>query len=383
MRWSKLVAGLGLVSFTTAQDILSFNGAGGNGEYLLANSGTAPVIWVDNSDAKAVQRTAKDVARDFGRVVGTNGTTTSDISSVNGKPVIIAGTIGQSSIIDDLIKQSKLDVSAIKGKWESYIIQVVQNPVSGIDKALVVAGSDRRAVIWGLFYLSETMGVSPWYYWADVPIKTKTSVWAVANARKIQGSPSVKWRGIFINNENPSLLAWSTKFMPEGPYGSRLGDEFYGLVFELLLRLKANYMWPAMWGKMFYLDTSNAGQISDDYGIVMGTSHHEPMARSEKEQNTFMEGKWDWDTNQANVQQFMREGVRRGSNKETMYTVGMRGSGDAANPNLTPQTLEKIVAFQQQILREELNATNLYEVPQAWVLYTVGIFQQITHKEYK
>lgn len=139
----------------------------------------------------------------------------------------------------------------------------------------------------------------------------------------------------------------------------------------MMLRLKANYIWPAMWGKMFYLDTEDDGQISDDYGVVVGTSHHEPMARSEREQGLFMEWHWDWDTNRANVSQFMREGVQPASNKETLYTLGMRGEGDAENPALNPDTLEEIVQHQQELLKEELNITDLYEVPQTWVLYTV------------
>lgn len=370
MRLATAIVGLALAGLGASHDALVFDIDGDNGEYFLANSSHTPTIWTDPDDAKAVRRAADDLAVDFGRVTGRNGTRVSNLGGFQGGPLIIAGTIGGSRIIDRLIAEKKLDVSGIEGGWENYITGLVSSPAPGISKALIVAGTDRRGVIWGIYDISEAIGVSPWYWWTDVPAETKDSIW-VTNKSQIRHDPSIKWRGIFINNESPSLTTWAKDRFEKSDYGSFLTDGFYARVFELMLRLKANYIWPAMWGKAFYLDTKNYGFIAEDYGVVMGTSHHEPMARAEKEQQLFMDGIWDWDTNQEEVSKFMREGVRRASNKETLYTVGMRGSGDAGNPNLNPETLEEIIKYQQQLLTEELNVTDLYDVPQAWALYTV------------
>lgn len=280
-------------------------------------------------------------------------------------PVVIAGTIGNSRIVDSLVSENKLDVSEVEGQWEMYTSQVVENPVAGVSWALVIAGSDRRGTIYGLYDISEQMGVSPWYWWADVPIKTKEAVY-VSPSGKVQKSPSIKYRGFFINDESPALSTWVQK-----NFGGIFNSDFYRLVFELCLRLKGNYIWPAMWGKMFYVDDEKNGQLAQDYGIVMGTSHHEPMARSEKEQNTYLEGDWDWGDNQQNIKTFFTEGIERAKEWETYWTMGMRGSGDAASPTLTAPALEEIIRTQQSLLVSTLNHSNLLEVPQTWVLYKV------------
>ncbi|KAH7304110.1 hypothetical protein BKA65DRAFT_580887 [Rhexocercosporidium sp. MPI-PUGE-AT-0058] len=356
------------------QEFLAFDVSGGNDAYLIAKQGTGPVIYCANTESNAVKRTCKDFASDFGKVVGTNGTVLSSINATSG-PVIIAGTVGRSSLLDTLISRSKIDASSIIGKWESYIATGVSNPVPGVSKAVVIVGSDRRGTIFGMYEISQRMGVSPWYWWADVPIKTKQSI-SATGVTKIGGPPSVKWRGIFINDESPALSSWIVGRFPHGPTGSDFSDGFYARIYELLPRSKANYMWPAMWGKSFYVETLNNGAIAEDYGIVMGTSHHEPMARSEKEQQQFNVGAWDWDSNKANVIKFFTHGARRSKNKETMFTVGMRGSGDAANTAFTSRTLQDIVDNQQRILQTELGR-DINAIPQAWVLYKeVGSYYQ-------
>ncbi|KAG9257165.1 uncharacterized protein F5Z01DRAFT_734377 [Emericellopsis atlantica] len=352
----------------------------GASPYQLASEDVSPHIYVDADDFKGVQRTAQDLANDFGRVVGNNGTLSligsPDTVQWSDGPVIIAGSIGHSSLIDSLVSKNKIDVDKVEGLWEAYTSVVVEAPFSGVPWALVIAGSDQRGVSYGLYDISEQMGVSPWYWWADVPVKTKSEIW-VRKGPKVQGSPSVKYRGFFINDEAPSLTGWADGKFTKSEYGSSFTGEFYKLVFELCLRLKGNYIWPAMWSSMFYVDDANNGDIADDFGVFMGTSHHEPMARAGNEQGEFMAGPWDWSRNRDNITQFFEEGVERSKNWDTIYTLGMRGDGDAESPTLTADALEDIIQVQQSILKEELGLDNAGDVPQTWVLYKeVGKYYQ-------
>ncbi|KAH7325672.1 hypothetical protein B0I35DRAFT_466743 [Stachybotrys elegans] len=333
-------------------------------DFKLADTSLAPSILIAGNEPIGVERTANDVAQDFGRVVGVNGTVVveGDDAEVSG-PVIIAGTIDHSTLIDQLISDGKLDVSDVEGQWESYVAKIVENPSDGIEWALVIAGSDRRGTIYGLYDISEQIGVSPWYWWADVSIKTKSDIWVSAEG-KVQGPPSVKYRGFFINDENPALGGWVSE-----NFGGVYNGDFYRLVFELCLRLKGNYLWPAMWGKSFYVDDPNNGQIASDFGVIMGTSHHEPMARSEGEQKRFLRGNWDWRSNRGNVTTFFEEGISRGKEWDTMWTMGMRGSGDVASPTLTAPDLEDLIQVQQGLLSEAYNTTDMAKIPQTWVLY--------------
>lgn len=356
-----------LGSFTFVHAQLLFDP--GPSKFQLASTSFAPDLWVAQNELPGVERTAQDLARDFGRVVGVNGTVKvvdGDVPS-NDRTLIIAGTVGNSTLIDDLVLDGKLNVSQVEGKWECYTVQVVQNPSSNVSWALAIAGSDRRGTIYGLYDIAEQMGVSPWYWWADVPVKTKTGIW-VSEGGKYQGPPSVKYRGFFINDESPALSGWVSE-----NFAGKFNGDFYRLVFELCLRLKGNYVWPAMWGKMFYVDDSENGQIAHDYGIVMGTSHHEPMARSEEEQKTYLEGGWNWQTNKANIKKFFKEGIVRAKDWDTMWTMGMRGEGDTASPTLTAADLEELIGVQESLLKETLNTTDALQVPRTWVLYKVRI----------
>ncbi|ELQ35044.1 hypothetical protein M0657_005941 [Pyricularia oryzae] len=340
----------------------------GESDFKLAATGLAPVIQVASNDWPAVKRVAQDLAADFGRVVGTNGTVSDSDSSSDGRPVVIVGTIGNSTLIDGLVSANKIDVSATAGKWESYVSQLVKEPVEGVPWALVIAGSDRRGAVYGIYDVSEAMGVSPLYWWADVPVKTKPDgVW-VTEEKKVQGPPSVKYRGFFINDEAPALQSWINR--NTGGFNS----QFYRLVFELCLRLKGNFLigldiWPAMWGRMFYVEDPKNGPLAEEFGVVMGTSHHEPMSRSEEEQKRYNQGNWDWSSNRNSVTNFFKDGISRARNWETMWTMGMRGSGDEASPTLNPQSLEQIIQVQQQLLSETYGTTDMATIPQTWVLY--------------
>lgn len=209
------------------------------------------------------------------------------------------------------------------------------------------SGADKRGTIYGIYDVSEQIGVSPWYYWADVSPKSHDAIYAMKTT-KTQGSPSVKYRGFFLNDEAPALTGWMNSKYPKGPYGSAFGAACYSNVFELLLRLRANYLWPAMWGSMFNVDDARNQPLADEYGIVMGTSHTEPMMRATNEWTTFGHGPWQWNTNNASIYPFFVQGAKRAKPYEGVMTMGMRGSGDTAlAAGIETGMLEKIVATQK------------------------------------
>jgi len=334
----------------------------------LASPGAPPRIVVSKADLPGVQRVANDLASDFGLVLGTNATVVnSDIAPESGSgAAIIIGTIGSSGLVDALVTSNQINVTEIEGKWESYVSQVI-NDESGSPVALAIVGSDLRGTTFGVYDISEQIGVSPWYWWADVAPKKREYIFAPSTSR-IQGPPSVKFRGIFFNDEAPALTNWAKANFPKSQYGNPFTSQFYAKVFELVLRLKGNYIWPAMWDGMFYIDDEKNGPMATEYGIFMGTSHHEPMARADKEQGRFCSGAWDWSRNQANVKKFMTEGATRARNWTTIFTLGMRGSGDAASATLTSKSLEEVIKFQQSALTSATGKP-LSEIPQAWVMY--------------
>ena len=352
--------------------MFSFTAAGTG--LQLGSSALAPEIRVAPNDLPGVKRVANDLAADFGKILGVNGTVVvadwdTTISKSSSKPIILLGTVGQSSLIDSLAASKKLDTSALASKWETFSYQVISKPWEGRDAVLVIAGSDMRGTVFGAYDVAEQIGVSPWHYWADVPPTKRQYIWA-SNAVHTEGPPSVKFRGIFLNDEAPGLTGWGGKKFTKSQYGSPFVTDFYKHIFELVLRLKGNYLWPAMWSSMFYLDDAKNGPTAAEYGIFMGTSHHEPMARADKEQGRFLSGKWDWASNKAGVKSFMEAGPVRAKNWSTIYTLGMRGSGDAASPTLTSSALQDVIQWQQSALTRIVGKP-LSEIPQAWVMYKV------------
>lgn len=331
------------------------------GDFTIATRRSLAAIYVDERDYARVIRAVSDLRSDIDRVTGKTPSLTNELSSP-AAGVIIVGTIGKSAIIDQLITDKKIDVSAIAGKWESFLIQVVAHPTAGVTNALVIAGSDKRGTIYGVYDLSEQIGVSPWYWWADVPVQHRSELF-VRRGTYLSGPPAIKYRGIFLNDEAPSLTGWvNEKF---GGYNHK----FYEKVFELLLRLKANYLWPAMWNSAFNEDDPLNPKLADEYGIVMGTSHHEPMLRAQQEWKRHGKGPWDYSLNAEVLQEFWKEGIERNKNYESIITLGMRGDGDLPmSAEANTALLEKIVADQRQIIAKEVNP-NLAEVPQDWALY--------------
>src|SRR6266700_3917228 len=331
------------------------------GDFKIVAQNTAAPLFVDSKDHAGVVRAVSDLQKDIERVTNCIPSVAHDGNNL-GSSAIITGTIGKSEIIDHLIRDRKIDITPIAGKWESFLIQVVSKPLPGVTSALVIAGSDKRGTIYGIYDLSDQIGVSPWYWWADVPVPHQDTL-SVRPGRYLQGPPAVKYRGIFLNDEAPSLTGWvKEKF---GTYN----HEFYTKVFELLLRLKANYLWPAMWNNAFNEDDPLNPRLADEYGIVMGTSHHEPMLRAQQEWKRHGHGPWDYSRNADVLHEFWDQGVQRNKNYESIITLGMRGDGDLPmTEGANIALLEKIVADQRKLIAERVNP-DLGKVQQDWALY--------------
>ncbi|WPU95247.1 glycosyl hydrolase 115 family protein [Mucilaginibacter sabulilitoris] len=332
------------------------NGAG----YFPLFVAEKPVfIYTDGRDYAGVKRAANSMMGDIKSVTGNLPKLT---DKMNAKHIVLIGTLGKNDKIDQLVSRKKINVAAIEGKWETYFIQIVQKPFPGVESALVIAGSDKRGTIYGCYDLSAQIGVSPWYWWADVPVKHKKNLY-ILPGRHTDGEPAVKYRGIFINDEAPAFSGWAHE-----KFGG-VNHQVYEKVFELILRLKGNYLWPAMWGNAFNDDDKLNPVLADEYGVVMGTSHHEPMDRAQQEWKRYGKGEWNYEANKQVLQDFWRKGIENMGSKETIVTVGMRGDGDmpmTEGSNIS--LLETIVKDQRQIIKEVLKKDPA-EVPQMWALY--------------
>ncbi len=333
----------------------------GSGYFALSSNGKNAPLYISASDYSGVIRALKDLQTDIGTVTGTQPLLFTDSKPAT-KQVVLVGTIGKSKLIDGLIRNHKLNVAGIAGKWETFILQTVQNPMPGVSSALVIAGSDKRGTIYGIYDLSAQIGVSPWFWWADVPVKKQTELY-VLPGRHTQGTPAVKYRGIFINDEAPAFSGWTKE-----KFGG-VNHLAYEKVFELILRLKGNYLWPAMWGNAFNDDDKLDPQLADDYGIVMGTSHHEPMDRAQQEWKRYGTGAWDYEKNADVLKAFWKKGIENMGTKETLVTIGMRGDGDMAmTEGSNVALLEKIVKDQRQIIAD-VTGKPASKTPQMWALY--------------
>ena len=328
-------------------------------KFCIAKDGKAATIVVDENDWKGVIRAANDLGDDVRKVTGVAAPIAN--SQEQTANCIIVGTIGKSKIIDKFIKQKKLDVKRIKGHWEAYQRCVV-------DGNLVVAGSDKRGTIYGIYDLSQRIGVSPWYWMADAPVIHKDEVWYQGYHGYDYDWPAVKYRGIFINDEWPSFGTWCQKH-----FGG-VNSKAYEKIFELLLRLKANYFWPAMWATAFNEDDPESPRLADEMGIVMGTSHHEPMMRSHREYLKRKDevGPWDYATNKERVDQFFREGMERNKAYDNLVTIGMRGDGDVAmgkgDDQENMKTLQNVIKGQRKIIKDIYGREDA--VPQLWAIFT-------------
>jgi hypothetical protein len=354
-------------------------GSGGSGPprdpFDVVTNGTAVDIYVDAADSPTVVRAVGDLRADVQRVSGTLPTVKNSTTGLS-TTAILVGTLGKSPTIDALVTAGKLDTTGVAGKWESAVIQAVANPVAGVSRALVIAGSDRRGTVYGIYELSQRIGVSPWYWWADVaPTQTKTIT--VDGSLFKQGEPTVKYRGIFINDEE-NFTTWAATKVDAG---KKPGPETYKKVFELLLRLKANFLWPAMHpvSEEFNKYTENAAN-ADLYGIVMGSSHPEMMLRNNvKEWEPWARSHgspaYDYSVNPQPIYDYWDARVQTNGKYENGYSVGMRGEHDsglvAANAPSTAdkvKLMEKIFADQRKILSTRVN-TDLTKIFQVFTPY--------------
>lgn len=349
---------LSTISMSAADRFVNFK----QGDLLL-NANNRVEIYMDTNDCKGVSYATHALLKDIKSVSGATATLTSDAGFLKKadtvRPAIIVGTIGHSAAIDQLVKQKRINGNLLKGKREKFIITL-------IDGLLVIAGSDRRGTIYGIYELSQQMGVSPWYDWADVPVEHHDSIF-VNKGIYTDGEPAVRYRGIFLNDEAPCLTSWV-----KNTYGTGYGDHrFYQRVFELVLRLRGNMMWPAMWGWAFYADDSENEKTADEMGVVMSTSHHEPMARNHQEyaRNRKGWGPWNYQKNKANLQKFFREGIERMKGTEQIVTIGMRGDGDEAmSAEADTKLMTNIINDQRKIIAD-VTGKKASETPQVWALY--------------
>lgn len=329
--------------------------------FILVEKNTTSPILADEQDWPGVKRALANLQTDIESVSGKKPELLWQLPE--NKTLIIAGTLGKSRWIDQLIASKKIDVQKIQNKWDAFQVQVVEKPFPNIQRALVIVGADKRGTTYGIYSLSEQIGVSPWYWWADVPAKKKDNIY-IDSKLQIVEIPKVKYRGIFLNDEAPALTGWVKE-----KYGD-YNHQFYEKIFELLLRLKANFLWPAMWNNAFADDDIQNMILADEYGIVMSTSHHEPMMRADKEWNRHGKGPWEYSKNPENLYNFWMDGAKRNKNYESIYTMGMRGQQDepmSEGENIG--LLERIVKDQREILGKVFGEDKVTQVPQVWALY--------------
>lgn len=320
---------------------------------LSTEKGTATIL-VEPAADPAVVRAAGDLASDIERVTGRKPSLVREAVPLSGDAVFV-GVLGESPLLDGLVARGKLDADGLKGSWESYVVQVVDAPLPNVRRALVIAGSDRRGAIYGLYEVSETIGVSPWHWWADVTPDRRDALYLEAGARRF-GPPSVKYRGIFINDEDWGLQPWAAR--THEPENGDLGPKTYARLFELLLRLKANLVWPAMHPSTKpFNDFAENKVLADRYGIVMGSSHAEPMLRNNVGEWKAPAAAYNYLTNRAGVLDYWEKRLQENGRYENIYTLGMRGIHDSNM--IGPRTdaeriaaLEKIFADQRTLLQK-------------------------------
>ncbi len=334
---------------------------------IVAEDHTSAPLCYDTNDYPGVIRAVGDLQSDIQKVTDVKPEiTTSGVKDYE----IVIGTLGKNRRIDKLVSSGKLDEKDIKGKWEGFVITTIKDPKPGVKECLVVAGSDELGTIYGIYEISRQLGVSPWYWWADVAPKKRPAAY-VLPGYYASGEPKVKYRGIFINDEEPAFGGWARE-----KFGG-INSKMYAHMFELLLRLRANCLWPAMWGKSFNEDDPNNPRLANEYGIIMGTPHNEPMMRSRKEWNThhkeYGNSEWNYVTNKAELNQFWKDGLEQVKGYHNIVTMGMRGNGDkamnsAGSDQKNIKLLEKIIANQRKII-EDVTKKPVSQTPQVLTLY--------------
>ena len=342
------------------------------GAFPIASANEATKVFVSPSEHVLVGKVARMFVSDVDKVVGYKPEL-KQTNKVVGRRVVVVGSLGNNAFIDKLVKQKKLNVTPIKNGWEQYIIQQVSKPAKGIDEALVVVGSDKRGAAYGLLSISEKMGVSPYYWWADVPVEHKNEVWLLG--KETSDTPSVKYRGLFINDEDWGLKPWASKNF-EKELGD-IGPKTYSKVCELILRLKGNMLCPAMHSctGAFY-SHSESKLVADSFGIVMTTSHCEPLminTASKWEWDTKRDGDWNYATNPGAVQKKWNDRLSEIASFDNIYTMGMRGLHDAGLRGNLPidkqvEIVDRVIKDQRDILHKHVGKA-AEDIPQIFVPY--------------
>lgn len=356
--------------YVHAQDFVIEENSAVGAMPLVSSTDAADIIVADN-EAEVVHEIASTLQGDILSVTGKKLAIKNEINDA--KLPIIVGTVGISSFITELVNSGKIDVSSVKGKWEAYGLKVVDNPIEGVSQALVVYGSQSRSTAYAMLEVSSLCGVSPWVWWADVTPRHKAELWV--SGSKTVASPSVKYRGIFINDEDFGLQPWAARNMDTDK--KNIGPKTYAKVMELLLRLRANTLWPAMHAcsAAFWYYKDNI-PVAKKYDIYLGSSHCEQMLRdNEWEWNRYgghYNDDWNWKTNRSMVQRYWEERVAESVGVNSIYTIGMRGVHDSGinGYNSTSErvaALTDIIGWQRQLLAKYFGDAT--KVPQLFIPY--------------
>lgn len=342
--------------------------------FTLVENGTCAILIVEKESAEGIRRIAEKSAQDIQRVTGVKPVIEADLPK-KAKQIVLYGTIGESPLLSDLEESGKLSFEGVKGFREVFGIRIVEKPWDGIEQALVVYGSEKRGTIYGIFTLSEWMGVSPLVFWGDAKPVHQDRIVFDRQIEQISKEPSVKYRGFFINDEWPCFGNWT--FEHFGGFTAKMYDN----VFELVLRLKGNYLWPAMWSSSFALDGpgEESAKLADCYGVIIGNSHHEPCLRASEEWDIYKGAdspygdKWNYITNQAGLLEYWKDGLKRSGKYESIVTVGMRGErdsilqgADSLQENI--DVLKDIISRQDKLIAQYAD-TEEKKVPRLLAIY--------------
>jgi len=359
---------------------IDWSATGDKSDFPVIVKGKPAAVFVEEGDHEVVKIAARMLHDDLGKMSGRE-TSWKVGGRMPSKPIILIGSLQKSSAIKQLIAEGKLAVDSLEGKWEASLITVVENPFPRVPSALVITGSDRRGTAYGCMELLKQLGVSPWAWWADVPVPKRGTVFLPPQTHYFP-PPAVQYRGIFLNDELWGLQQWAMQLQGDGYRG--IGPKAYQKIFELMLRLKANYLWPARHNA--FNDFPENAALADRYAVVRGGAHNSPMlGNARKEWDAETQGPWNYQTNAENIKAFWRENLRKYGGYENLYTMGMRGTGDLGmeggrNIKEKVDLLENIIRDQRQLLAEHL-PDSIQPVPQALMLYkeVLKLYEQGLH----
>lgn len=346
--------------------------------YLMEKQGILPIV-IEREGYEGVRRIGQTLAEDICLVTGQKPSVLDETaleSPEKRKKLIFCATWGKSALLEQLHQKGIWKEQQIAGKREVFSIQLLENPFPGVEQALVIAGSDKRGTIYGMFHLSEYLGVTPLVYWGDAAPAKNPQAEIREDICCVSREPSVKYRGFFINDEWPCFGNWVNEH-----FGGFCADA-YRYVFEFLLRMKGNYLWPAMWTSSFPLDGPGSAneELADMYGVIIGYSHHEPCLRASEEWDK-VKGKdtpygceWNFATNEKGLLQYWTDALKRSGKYENIITIGMRGErdssmlGEDATVEENIALLKKIITKQRELIKQYVNE-DLKAVPQMLALY--------------